>query len=181
MENLFKTTPHSFFGGKTVAEKILIIDDDLDTTRLVCLMIQKMGYQTVVANDGQQGLLETNNENPDLVLLDVMMPDMDGYEVARRLRNNPKTTQIPILMFTAKSQADDKVTGYAAGADDYLTNPPHPTQLLAHVKALLERTPKMEKGRSTTQGKRTYTENLVNTRFATWFENTPSHEVKNQP
>jgi len=162
-----------------VVEKILIIDDDLDTTRLVCIMIQNMGYQTVVANDGQQGLIETNNEIPDLVLLDVMMPDMDGYEVARRLRNNPKTTQIPILMFTAKSQADDKVTGYAAGADDYLTKPTHPSQLQAHVKALLERSPKAETGPGTTRGKKTYTENLINDRFAAWFENTPSHEVKN--
>lgn len=138
-----------------------------------------MGYQAVVANDGHQGLIETDNEIPDLVLLDVMMPDLDGYEVARRLRNNPKTTQIPILMFTAKSQAEDKVTGYAAGANDYLTKPTHPSQLQAHVKALLEHSPKAETGPSSTQGKKNYTEKLINARFAAWFENTPSHEVKN--
>jgi CheY-like chemotaxis protein/MinD-like ATPase involved in chromosome partitioning or flagellar assembly len=80
-------------------------------------------------------------ERPDLILLDVMMPDMDGYEVTRRLRKNPSTVSIPILMFTAKTQLDDKVTGFEVGADDYLTKPTHPTELQAHVKALLARSP----------------------------------------
>ena len=122
-----------------MAEKILIIDDDLDTLRLVGLMLQKQGYQIVAANNGEQGLQKVNEEKPDLILLDVMMPDMDGYEVARRLRQNPKTSKIPILMFTAKSQLDDKVSGFESGADDYLTKPTHPTELHAHVKALLAR------------------------------------------
>src|SRR5690606_23556563 len=81
------------------------------------------------------------NEKPDLILLDVMMPDMDGYEVTRRLRKNPATSTIPILMFTAKTQIDDKVTGFEVGADDYLTKPTHPTELQAHVRTLLARTP----------------------------------------
>ena len=68
-----------------------------------------------------------------------MMPDMDGYEVTRRLRKNPATATTPILMFTAKTQLDDKVTGFEVGADDYLTKPTHPTELQAHVKALLAR------------------------------------------
>jgi CheY-like chemotaxis protein len=122
-----------------MAEKILIIDDDLDTLRLVGLMLQKQGYQIVAANNGAQGLEKANEEYPDLILLDVMMPEMDGYEVARRLRQNPKTNKIPILMFTAKSQLDDKVSGFESGADDYLTKPTHPTELHAHVKALLAR------------------------------------------
>ncbi|MCA1899110.1 MAG: response regulator, partial [Chloroflexi bacterium] len=84
-------------------------------------------------------------ERPDLILLDVMMPDMDGYEVARRLRKNPATESIPILMFTAKTQLDDKVTGFEVGADDYLTKPTHPTELQAHVKALLARAPQKSK------------------------------------
>ena len=73
------------------------------------------------------------------------MPDMDGYEVARRLRKNPVTLTVPILMFTAKTQLDDKVTGFEVGADDYLTKPTHPTELQAHVKALLARSPQKEK------------------------------------
>jgi pilus assembly protein CpaE len=122
-----------------MAEKILIIDDDVDTLRLVGLMLQRQGYQITAASSGGQGLTKALDERPDLILLDVMMPDMDGYEVARRLRKNPATVSIPILMFTAKTQLDDKVTGFETGADDYLTKPTHPTELQAHVKALLAR------------------------------------------
>ena len=127
-----------------MAEKILIIDDDLDTLRLVGLMLQKQGYEIAAANNGEQGLRKVEEEDPDLILLDVMMPDMDGYEVARRLRLNSQTASIPILMFTAKAQLDDKVTGFEAGVDDYLTKPTHPTELHAHVKALLARSVKAE-------------------------------------
>ncbi len=122
-----------------MAEKILIVDDDLDTLRLVGLMLQRQGYQISAASNGSQGLAKAFDERPDLILLDVMMPDMDGYEVTRRLRNNPATVSIPILMFTAKTQLDDKVVGFEVGADDYLTKPTHPTELQAHVKALLAR------------------------------------------
>lgn len=122
-----------------MAEKILIVDDDLDTLRLVGLMLQKQGYEIAAANNGEQGLIKAAEEKPALILLDVMMPDMDGYEVARRLRQKPDTAHTPILMFTAKSQLDDKVTGFEAGVDDYLTKPTHPTELHAHVKALLAR------------------------------------------
>jgi CheY-like chemotaxis protein/MinD-like ATPase involved in chromosome partitioning or flagellar assembly len=125
-----------------MVEKILIIDDDLDTLRLVGLMLQKQGYQITAASNGSQGLAKAFEERPDLILLDVMMPDMDGYEVTRRLRKNPATDTIPILMFTAKTQLDDKVTGFEVGADDYLTKPTHPTELQAHVKALLARSTK---------------------------------------
>jgi len=127
-------------------EKILIIDDDVDTLRLIGLMLQRQGYQIIAANNGEQGLAHADADSPDLILLDVMMPQMDGYEVARRLRANPDTAGIPILMFTAKTQLDDKVTGFEAGADDYLTKPTHPTELQAHVKALLSRS---SKGRGT--------------------------------
>ncbi|MFN8384241.1 MAG: response regulator [Anaerolineales bacterium] len=122
-----------------MAEKILIIDDDVDTLRLVGLMLQRQGYLISAASNGSQGLAKAFEERPDLILLDVMMPDMDGYEVTRRLRKNPATVSIPILMFTAKTQLDDKVTGFEVGADDYLTKPTHPTELQAHVKALLAR------------------------------------------
>lgn len=120
-------------------EKILIVDDDVDTLRLVGLMLQRQGYQISAAANGQQGLQKAIDEKPDLILLDVMMPDMDGFEVTRRLRGNESTAGIPILMFTAKTQLDDKVTGFEAGADDYLTKPTHPSELQAHVKALLAR------------------------------------------
>ena len=116
-------------------EKILIIDDDVDTLRLVGLMLQRQGYQIIAANNGEQGLAHADSDSPDLILLDVMMPQMDGYEVARRLRANPDTANIPILMFTAKTQLDDKVIGFEVGANDYLTKPTHPSELQARVKA----------------------------------------------
>ncbi len=137
-----------------MSEKILIVDDDLETLRLVGLMLQRQGYQIVAANNGSQGINLAKNEKPDLIVLDVMMPDMDGYSVTRELRKEPTTSDTPILMFTAKSQVDDKVAGYEAGVDDYLTKPVHPVELVAHIKALLARrkpskaqeTPPVQKG-----------------------------------
>jgi pilus assembly protein CpaE len=120
-------------------EKILIVDDDVETLRLVGLMLQKQGYQILAANNGTQALSAAKNDQPDLILLDIMMPDMDGYEVTRQLRSMPETSTIPIIMFTAKSQVDDKVAGFDAGVDDYLTKPTHPAELTAHVKAILAR------------------------------------------
>jgi pilus assembly protein CpaE len=131
-----------------MAEKILVVDDDIETLRLVGLMLQRQGYQIVAASNGQQALQMAKMEKPDLVLLDVMMPDMDGYEVTRQLRLDAVTSSVPIIMFTAKSQVDDKVTGFEAGADDYLTKPTQPRELFAHVKAVLARGTKM---RPTTQ------------------------------
>jgi pilus assembly protein CpaE len=120
-------------------EKILVVDDDLDTLRLVGLMLQRQGYVITAAENGTQALTLAQSEIPNLILLDVMMPGMDGYEVARRLRANPATSNIPIIMFTAKSQVDDKVQGFEAGVDDYLTKPTQPRELFAHVKAVLAR------------------------------------------
>jgi DNA-binding response OmpR family regulator len=79
------------------------------------------------------------SERPDLMLLDVMMPEMDGYEVCRRIRKNPLFAHVPIMMFTAKTLVDDKVAGFEAGADDYLTKPTHPAELAARIKLVLER------------------------------------------
>jgi pilus assembly protein CpaE len=122
-----------------MAEKILIVDDDLDTLRLVGLMLQHQGYRINAANSGIQAISMSQTEKPDLILLDIMMPEMDGYEVARKLRSDPNTSSIPIIMFTAKTQVDDKVAGFEAGADDYLTKPTQPRELFAHVKAVLTR------------------------------------------
>ncbi|MFH1907288.1 MAG: response regulator [Chloroflexota bacterium] len=140
-----------------MAQKILIIDDDLDTLRLVGAMLQRQGYQIAVASNGEQGLSQAGSQNPDLILVDVMMPDMDGYEVTRRLRNNPQTADIPILMFTAKTQLDDKVSGFESGADDYLTKPTHPAELQAHVKALLARSSRWKTGALVPEGKPPFT------------------------
>src|SRR5512143_2806374 len=122
-----------------MAEKILIVDDDLDTLRLVGLMLQHQGYRINAASSGIQAISMSQTDKPDLILLDIMMPEMDGYEVARKLRSDPATSHIPIIMFTAKTQVDDKVAGFEAGADDYLTKPTQPRELFAHVKAVLAR------------------------------------------
>jgi len=122
-----------------MSEKILIVDDDLETLRLVGVMLQRQGYEISAANSGELALSMARKEKPDLIILDIMMPVVDGYRVAREIRDEPSTRHIPILMFTAKSQVDDKVAGYEAGANDFLTKPVHPAELTAHVKALLER------------------------------------------
>lgn len=118
-------------------EKILIVDDDLETLRLVGMMLQRQGYEIVAANTGELALTTALREKPSLIILDIVMPDMDGYRLAREIRKNPDTALIPILMFTAKNQVDDKVAGYGAGADDYLTKPVHPAELNAHIRTLL--------------------------------------------
>ena len=120
-------------------EKILIVDDDLDTLRLIALMLQRQGYQTITTDNGPEALTLSVSERPDLILLDVMMAGMDGYEVTRQLRANPITSNLPIIMFTAKAQVNDKVMGFEVGVDDYLTKPTQPRELFAHVKAVLAR------------------------------------------
>jgi CheY-like chemotaxis protein len=124
-----------------MAGKILVVDDDVDSLKLIGLMLQKRGYEISAANAGAQALSKAATEQPDLIILDVMMPDMDGFEVCRRLRSDPVTQAISIIMFTAKAQVDDKVTGFEAGADDYLTKPTHPAVLASRVEALLARSP----------------------------------------
>lgn len=120
-----------------MAEKILIVDDDPDTIEFLKLLLERQGYQTVAALNGMQALSVAHSEKPDLVILDVMMPDLDGFEVARSLRRHPDTALTPILMFTAKTQVEDKVAGYEAGVDIYLTKPVHPVELQANIKALV--------------------------------------------
>ncbi len=122
-----------------MSEKILIVDDDLDSLKLIGLMLQRHGYEVIAAGAGNQAISKAFSEHPDLIILDVMMPDMNGYEVCRRLRANPETHPIPIIMFTAKTLIDDKVAGFEAGADDYLTKPTHPAELASRVKSILQR------------------------------------------
>ena len=102
-------------------------------------MLEKKGYEIQAASNGIQGLEKAIQEKPDLIILDVMMPDMDGYEVARQLRSSPETDKIPILFFTAKTSINDKISGFQAGGDDYLTKPIHPAELISRIEALLQR------------------------------------------
>src|SRR5258708_3653394 len=122
-----------------VEKLILVVDDDIDSLKLIGLMLQRQGYRVSAAIDGNQAIAKALAELPDLIILDVMMPDFNGYEVCKRLRANATTATIPIIMFTAKTLIDDKVAGYEVGADDYLTKPTHPLELFSRVKAMLAR------------------------------------------
>ncbi len=120
-------------------KKILIVDDDFDTLHMVGKMLERHGFAIVAANNGEKAIQQAQIEHPDLIILDVMMPGMDGYQVTRQLRSIESTAFIPIILFTAKAQVDDKLEGFEAGADDYLTKPTHPAELIARVKSILTR------------------------------------------
>jgi DNA-binding response OmpR family regulator len=122
-----------------MAAKILIVDDDLQSLKLIGLMLQRRGYTIVAACGGAQGLAKAESDQPDLVILDVMMPDIDGLEVCRKLRSQPSTRHIPIVMLTARTLVRDKLDGIRVGIDDYLTKPIHPNDLAARVDAVLQR------------------------------------------
>jgi DNA-binding response OmpR family regulator len=123
-------------------QKIMIVDDDVETLRLVGLMLQRQGFEVISTTNGAQALNLVASTAPDLIIMDVMMPDMDGYQATRRLRKEAIAADTPILMFTAKSQVEDKVAGYEAGVDEYITKPIHPAELIARVKSLLSRSKK---------------------------------------
>ncbi len=124
--------------------KILIVDDDLQSLKLIGLMLQRRGHTITAAQSGAQALAKVESDVPDLVILDVMMPGIDGFEVCRRLRSDPRTSRVPIILFTAKNQVSDKVAGFQAGADDFLTKPVHPNELASRVDAALQRTLRIE-------------------------------------
>ncbi|MGC1378537.1 MAG: response regulator [Anaerolineales bacterium] len=119
--------------------RILVVDDDPDVVVLVGDVLKHMGYQVSTARNGVEGLEKAKKEIPDLIILDVMMPEMDGYEVCSRLRADPKTRILPILMLTAKGYLRDKVKGLDTGADDYLPKPYEKDELESRVKVLLRR------------------------------------------
>ncbi len=135
-----------------MATKILVVDDDVDSLKLIGLMLQRQGYEVAGASSGSQAIEKAIAEQPNLIILDVMMPDMDGYTVSRQLRSDARTREIPIIMFTAKTLIDDKVAGFEAGADDYLTKPTHPAELASRVKAVLARSIAARRGTGGNQG-----------------------------
>ncbi len=126
-----------------MAESILVVDDDPDIARFVEVNLRSAGYDVAVATDGEAALDRAGAMRPDLVLLDVMMPRLDGFEVAQRLRKNPQTANTSIIMLTAKALSADKVTGLQSGADDYIIKPFDPIELLARVKGTLRRAKEM--------------------------------------
>lgn len=117
--------------------KILIVDDDIDTLRLVGMMLESEGFDIIAANNGQRAISLARTEAPDLIILDIMMPELDGYAVTSQLRQERTTRSIPILIFTAKTGIDDKMLGLELGADVYLTKPISTRELLSQVNGML--------------------------------------------
>lgn len=119
--------------------KILIIEDDRDIVEMLEYNLQEEGYETVSALNGEQGIMLASKERPDLIILDIMLPVMDGFEVCRTLKNDDNVAHIPIIILSAKSQETDKVVGLELGADDYVTKPFSPRELIARTRAILRR------------------------------------------
>jgi two-component system phosphate regulon response regulator PhoB len=124
-------------------EKILVVDDEEDILELVRHNLIKEGYDIVGAQSGEKALSLATEKTFDLIVLDLMLPGLDGLEVAKRLKSNPDTRPIPIIMLTAKGEEADVVTGLELGADDYITKPFSPRVLLARIKAVLRRGPEL--------------------------------------
>jgi two-component system alkaline phosphatase synthesis response regulator PhoP/two-component system response regulator VicR len=119
-------------------KKILIVDDDARIVKLIKLNVEHAGYRTVTASNGVEALGMIEQESPDLLVLDFMMPKMDGMETLKRLRFNPATHYLPIIMLTARAGDQDVMKGYSYGADLYLTKPVDPAMLLSYIGRLLE-------------------------------------------
>ena len=124
-------------------ERILVADDDPEIVRLVELNLRMEGYDVVIAYDGEEAMQVVNEQMPALVLLDIMMPKLDGYEVCERIRADGRTRHISIIMLTAKSLSADKIVGLTAGADDYVLKPFDPMELVARVRSTLRRSKEM--------------------------------------
>jgi two-component system alkaline phosphatase synthesis response regulator PhoP/two-component system response regulator VicR len=119
-------------------KKILAVDDERHIVRLVQVNLERAGYQVVTAFDGKEALEKVKAENPDLVVLDVMMPYMDGFEVLQNLRKDPSTRELPVIMLTAKAQDADVFRGWQSGVDCYLTKPFNPMELIVFVKRIFK-------------------------------------------
>ena len=119
-----------------MSNKILVVDDDLNICELLKLYLENEGYTAYVANDGKAAVDMFNEKSPDLVLLDIMLPKMDGWQVCREIR---KSSSVPIIMLTAKGETFDKVLGLELGADDYVTKPFDSKEVMARIKAVLRR------------------------------------------
>ncbi|MCI0371993.1 MAG: response regulator [candidate division NC10 bacterium] len=122
-----------------MATRVLIVDDEKDIVELVRYHLEKEGFQCLQAADGGTALRLTRQHRPDLLILDLMLPGLDGLEVCRLLRQDPATARLPILMLTAKAEEVDRVVGLEVGADDYVVKPFSPRELVARVKAILRR------------------------------------------
>lgn len=122
-----------------VKQKILVVDDEPDAVELVAFNLKAAGFEVITAGDGEGALRRARQEHPDAMVLDLMLPEVDGIEVCKQLRRHPQTASLPIIMLTARAEEMDRVIGLEVGADDYLTKPFSPRELVLRVKNLLRR------------------------------------------
>jgi DNA-binding response OmpR family regulator len=126
--------------------KILVIEDEPDILEVIQYNLEREGHKVIACRDGELGLSRSRTDNPDLVILDLMLPGMDGFEVCRQVKSDPVTRTIPIIMVTAKDSVSDVVLGLGIGADDYITKPFSPRELVARVEVVLRRAPLLQPG-----------------------------------
>ncbi len=120
-------------------QRILIVEDEVDIANLIMFNLQRAGYEVLKAHDGIAGTEIAIRERPDLIILDLMLPGRDGYSVFREIRRDARTARIPVIILTARAQTEDRIQGLEAGADDYLTKPFSPKELVLRVNAILKR------------------------------------------
>jgi two-component system phosphate regulon response regulator PhoB len=126
---------------EAMRERILVVEDEKDVREMIRLNLKAAGFDVVEAGNGAEALALAKNDPPKVIILDLMMPEMSGIEFCRALRRNPATSRIPVLMLTAKSTEEDKVVGFEVGADDYVTKPFSPRELVLRVRAVARRQP----------------------------------------
>ncbi len=122
-----------------VMERVLIVEDEVDIATLVAFNLERAGFAVDMVHNGREGLEKIQKDQPDLVILDLMLPGMDGLQVIKEMQRDTRTHSIPVLMLTAKSQIDDRIKGLETGADDYLTKPFSPKELVLRTQAILKR------------------------------------------
>ena len=138
--------PPFIFLRKKIMQTVLIVEDEEDIADLVAFNLERAGYKVERATDGLQGLAEARRIVPDLMILDLMMPGMDGFALFNELRSESMTQNIPVIMLTARGQTEDKLQGLEMGVDDYVTKPFSPKELVLRVKNILKRTSRTESG-----------------------------------
>src|SRR5262249_25486564 len=126
--------------GRRAASRILVAEDERDVAELIRYTLAREGFEVVVAANGAEALRQAKDSRPDLVLLDLMLPQVNGWELCRRLKQDPATRALPVIMLTARSEEGDKVLGFELGADDYVTKPFSTRELVARVRAVVRRT-----------------------------------------
>lgn len=159
-------------------QRILIIEDEVDIAELISFNLQRNQFDTVLAHDGLEGLNKAMSIEPDLIILDIMLPGMDGINVNKELKRDPRTRNIPVIMLTAKAQTEDRINGLETGADDYITKPFSPKELVLRSQAILKRTTQKSSGTVLEHGPFKFDKNTLSFYLDGQLEDLTSTEFK---